>query len=84
MKKNVVKNGSKSIGLLQYHPQTTLIPNKLVTYSDIHDWSQLETFELFFHHLCEQAGLNLDDCQSNPEIFTFEIEKERDEPILSE
>lgn len=38
-------------------------------------WEQLDNFELFFSHLCQKAGLNKDCLNSNPEIFTYTVEK---------
>jgi AmmeMemoRadiSam system protein A len=46
-------------------------------------WSQLKTFDDFFTHLLNEAGLSLEDMRQHPKIYSFQIEKERDEPILS-
>lgn len=45
-------------------------------------WSQLKSFEAFFEHLLQEAGLHLDDLSAQPQIFIFQVEKQRDEPIL--
>ena len=38
-------------------------------------WEQLPTFELFFEHLCQKAGL-CEDCLKNvPTIHTYQVEK---------
>jgi AmmeMemoRadiSam system protein A len=41
-------------------------------------WEQLPTFELFFSYLCQKAGLDDDCLKSNPEIFTYKVEKYRE------
>mgnify|MGYP001040631353 CR=1 FL=1 len=46
-------------------------------------WSQLNTFDNFLSHLLNEAGLSLKDMSRHPKIYRFQIEKERDEPILS-
>jgi AmmeMemoRadiSam system protein A len=46
-------------------------------------WSQLKTFDDFLTHLLNEAGLSLEDMKHHPKIYNFQIEKERDEPILS-
>lgn len=46
-------------------------------------WAQLKTFDEFLAHLLHEAGLNLEDMGRHPKIYRFQIEKERDEPILS-
>lgn len=45
-------------------------------------WSQLKSFEEFFEHLLQEASLHSDDLAAHPQIFTFQVEKQRDEPIL--
>jgi len=45
-------------------------------------WSQLNDFDSFFSHLLKEAGLSLEDISSHPKIFTFQVEKQLDEPIL--
>ena len=46
-------------------------------------WSQLKTFDDFLTHLLNGAGLSLADMNRHPKVYSFQIEKERDEPILS-
>ena len=46
-------------------------------------WSQLNDFDSFFTHLLKEAGLSLEDIASHPKIFTFQVEKQIDEPVLS-
>lgn len=38
-------------------------------------WEQLPSFEIFFSHLCQKAGLSEDCLNSHPEIFTYEVKK---------
>lgn len=46
-------------------------------------WSQLHTFDDFLAHLLKEAGLSLEEMKRHPKIYRFQIERERDEPILS-
>ena len=38
-------------------------------------WEQLPSFELFFSHLCQKAGLNTECLKLNPEIYLYQVEK---------
>ena len=38
-------------------------------------WEQLPTFELFFSHLCQKAGLESDCLESHPNIWHYRVEK---------
>lgn len=38
-------------------------------------WEQLPTFELFFAHLCQKAGLEAGCLARHPEILTYQAEK---------
>lgn len=38
-------------------------------------WEQLPTFELFFDHLCQKAGLRGDCLQEHPEIEHYQVQK---------
>lgn len=38
-------------------------------------WEQLPSFELFFSHLCEKAGLRGHCLQEHPEIHRYHVEK---------
>lgn len=38
-------------------------------------WEQLPTFELFFSHLCQKAGLEAECLQSHPDIWRYRVEK---------
>jgi len=38
-------------------------------------WEQLPSFELFFSHLCQKAGLDELCLQSRPKVFLYQVEK---------
>jgi len=38
-------------------------------------WEQLPTFELFFSHLCQKAGLAENCLQNHPDIWRYKVEK---------
>ena len=38
-------------------------------------WEQLPTFELFFSHLCQKAGLGGNCLQEHPEIHIYHVQK---------
>jgi len=38
-------------------------------------WEQLPSFELFFAHLCQKAGLQTDCLRYHPDIFVYHVEK---------
>ncbi len=38
-------------------------------------WEQLPSFELFFAHLCQKAGLGGNCLEQKPEIYTYQAEK---------
>ncbi len=38
-------------------------------------WEQLPTFELFFSHLCQKAGLESSCLESHPDIWRYKVEK---------
>ncbi len=43
-------------------------------------WEQLPTFELFFAHLCQKAGMSENCLENHPEIFIYQVTKVDDEP----
>ncbi len=45
-------------------------------------WEQLPEFEQFFAHLGMKAGLGSDAITHHPQIFTYQVEKAHDEPII--
>ena len=38
-------------------------------------WDELPTFELFFMHLCQKAGLESDCLEEHPQIELYQVEK---------
>jgi len=38
-------------------------------------WDDLPTFELFFSHLCQKAGLGADCLEEKPKIELYQVEK---------
>lgn len=38
-------------------------------------WDQLPSFELFFEHLCNKAGLSGNCLEQHPQIYTYEVIK---------
>lgn len=38
-------------------------------------WDELSTFELFFSHLCQKAGLGSDCLEEHPQIEIYQVEK---------
>lgn len=46
-------------------------------------WEQLPAFETFFAHLGEKAGLGAHALQQHPQIYTYQVEKAEEGPILS-
>ena len=38
-------------------------------------WEQLPTFDLFFAHLCQKAGLKSECLKNHPDILTYHVEK---------
>ncbi len=45
-------------------------------------WLQLNSFDEFFTHLLQEAKLTLESLNQHPKVFTFQVEKQIDEPIL--
>ena len=42
-------------------------------------WDQLPTFELFFSHLCQKAGMEADCLSRIPEILTYQVEEYKED-----
>jgi AmmeMemoRadiSam system protein A len=42
-------------------------------------WDQLPTFELFFSHLCQKAGMEADCLGRIPEILTYQVEEYKED-----
>jgi AmmeMemoRadiSam system protein A len=47
-------------------------------------WQQLESFESFFTYLLKEIDLSPDALPADLQVYTFQIEKEQDEPIIIE
>ena len=70
---DIQKQVSQDNGLLISTPtsQAFLLPSNWFTY---------DTFDKFFSKLLKDAGINLEE---KPDIYSFEVEKERDTPLVS-
>ena len=64
--KSKIKVGKHGVIIKQAHQQATFLPQV---------WEQLPTFELFFSHLGNKAGLNSRYLESHPEVWTYEVNK---------
>jgi len=42
-------------------------------------WEQLPSFELFFAHLCQKAGMEADCLSRMPDIFTYQVEEYKED-----
>lgn len=45
-------------------------------------WEQLPDFDAFFAHLGQKADIGPDALRHHPQIFTYQVEKAHDEPII--
>ncbi len=64
--RSIVKSGEDGIVLRLNGRQATFLPQV---------WEQLPSFELFFEHLCQKAGLSGNCLQKHPEIQRYHVEK---------
>jgi len=64
--KNKVIVGEDGIILQKGNRKATFLPQV---------WEQLPTFELFFSHLCQKAGLEAGCLESHPDIWHYRVEK---------
>jgi AmmeMemoRadiSam system protein A len=64
--KEKIQPGVHGVILRKDHNKATFLPQV---------WEQLPSFELFFEHLCQKAGLCQDCLKQFPEIETYEVEK---------
>lgn len=71
--KTKIRPGSDGVILALGGRQATFLPQV---------WEQLPEFETFFAHLGLKAGIGADALQHHPEIFTYQVEKAKDAPIL--
>ena len=70
--KNSVNVGEDGIVIVLNDKQAAFLPQI---------WSQIPGFEEFFSHLLQESGLK--DLSNSPQVFTFQVEKQSDEPILA-
>ena len=47
-------------------------------------WEQLPTFELFFAHLGQKAGLGSNVLELHPQVQTYQVENFKDAPLIKE
>jgi len=64
--KNKIKPNIDGVVLKLDGRQATFLPQV---------WEQLPTFDLFFAHLCQKAGLEPGCLKYHPEIFIYHVEK---------
>ncbi len=64
--KSKINIGQDGVILKQDSYQATFLPQV---------WEQLPTFEQFFAHLCNKAGLQTSCLQNHPKIYTYKVEK---------
>lgn len=64
--KSKIRVGIDGVILKQENYQATFLPQV---------WEELGEFELFFSHLCQKAGLDSGCLESHPEIYTYQVEK---------
>ncbi len=67
--KSKIKVGRDGVILKLGNYQATFLPQV---------WEQLPTFETFFAHLCQKAGLGANCLESKPQIFIYHAQKIRD------
>jgi AmmeMemoRadiSam system protein A len=73
--KSIVNVGEDGVILLHEDKQATFLPQV---------WDELTTFEDFFSHLLQKANLTQDTLNLNPLIYTYQVAKESDDPIVKE
>jgi len=71
--KKQVRINKDGLCIIFKEKETSLLPQM---------WSFFPSFELFFSQLLQQAGLNESDLSSHPKLYIFQVQKQRDEPIL--
>ncbi len=64
--KEKIRPGIDGVILKKDHNKATFLPQV---------WEQLPSFELFFEHLCQKAGLCSDCLKQVPEIQIYQVEK---------
>lgn len=73
--KSKIDVGEDGVIILQDGKQATFLPQV---------WSELHTFEEFFSHLIDRAGLEKNILELKPHIYTYQVVKESDQPIIKE
>jgi AmmeMemoRadiSam system protein A len=71
--KTKIRPGIDGVILSLGNQQATFLPQV---------WEQLPEFEQFFAHLGLKAGIGTDALNHHPQIFTYQVEKAHDEPII--
>ena len=71
--KDKIRPGVDGVVLKQQNYQGTFLPQV---------WEDLGEFELFFSHLCQKSGLSSGCLQSHPEIYTYQVEKVKENELL--
>ena len=71
--KGKIRPGIDGVILKQQNYQGTFLPQV---------WDDLGEFELFFSHLCQKSGLSSECLQSHPEIYTYQVEKVKENELL--
>lgn len=64
--KEKIRPGIDGVILQKNHNKATFLPQV---------WDELESFDLFFDHLCQKAGLCIDCLKQHPEIQVYQVEK---------
>ena len=64
--KNKIRPNVDGVILKDAYHQATFLPQV---------WEQLPSFELFFAHLCQKAGMSEQCLENHPEIFTYQVAK---------
>ncbi len=64
--KSKIKQGIDGVILKDGFNQATFLPQV---------WEQLPSFELFFAHLCQKAGMSEKCLENHPEIFVYQVKK---------
>jgi AmmeMemoRadiSam system protein A len=73
--KSKIDVGEDGVIIIYKDKQATFLPQV---------WSELPTFEEFFSHLIEKAELDKNILELKPHIYTYQVVKESDEPIVKE
>ena len=73
---------SKDLGLIRsFAPDAS--PHFDALIGEWYEWLEsLPEFEQFFAHLGMKAGIGPDALTHHPQIFTYQVEKAHDEPII--